>query len=218
MPALPMPGPTQPFIGAGGSSFNPATGPMPPHAGTMPNMGMPPMSGVGIPSYPNTTPNLPFQAQPSASNYPIAPYQSAKPRRDYSLRPNQPALSGPGMSPYDPARYQAKLRSIDNFMQGMAPQLSGYDVETFKNAMMMDVPAYMNPVIVNLPANLGEMMSENKSYGVNSRYMSPSEARGRLDMFLKNREKMAIRIPWNHPMKDTVTREYRELLKVANGG
>jgi hypothetical protein len=118
----------------------------------------------------------------------------------------------------DPARYQAKLRSIDNFMQGMAPQMSGYDVQTFKNAMMANVPAYMNPVVLNLLANLGEMMSENKSYGVNSRYMSPSEAKGRLDMFLKDREKMSIRTSWNHPMKDAITREYRELLKVANGG
>jgi hypothetical protein len=117
----------------------------------------------------------------------------------------------------DPKKEQEILHQLDTFFKsGVAEQLTGYSRQEIQEAMNLAVPAYLNPVLLSLFRGVAGLMSNSASAGINSKYMSQDQAKKLFQEFIADKDKMRIRTSWNHPRKEEMKREYRELYQMAH--
>jgi len=110
--------------------------------------------------------------------------------------------------------YEAKLNSVNNFVEKVAPSLLGCSASDIKDEVNR-LGAARSPLLISLFAAIGEMASESYSRGYNN--LAPMDATTRLGQLQGDPEWNTALFNRTHPRHMEVKREFDTLVKLRNG-
>lgn len=109
--------------------------------------------------------------------------------------------------------YETKLNALTNCVENILPHLAGCSAEEFKEAIG---DAYMNPMLMNLFATIGEMCQDSGSVGYNN--FTPTDASIRLEQMKSDPDIMKILTNQSDPRHAATKEEFRNLIAMKHKG